>query len=331
MRVGILGCGGIARKMALTLRLMKENGEDVCLYAAAARDLERAQAFCREEGFQQAYGSYADMVKDPQVDLVYIATPHSHHYEHMLLCIENGKAVLCEKAFTANADQARKALALAKERKVLVAEAIWTRYMPSRQIISEAMASGAIGEPRLLTANLHYPIENKERLRNPALAGGALLDVGIYPLTFAAMFFGDDFKKAESSVQLLETGVDRQENMTLYYADGRMAQLSAGMTCRSDRLGYIGGTQGYIQVENVNNPEKITLYKTEEEFAIPHEIPLPKQLTGYEYQVRACMEALQKGQLECPQMPHADTIRMMELMDRFRAQWDLVYPFEVEA
>ena len=227
--------------------------------------------------------------------------------------------------------QARKALALAREKKVLVAEAIWPRYMPCRQIINDVIASGAIGEPRMLTANLHYLIEHKERLRTPALAGGALLDVGIYPLTFAAMFFGDDFVRCESSVQMTDTGVDRQETLTLYYADGRMAQLSAGMTCRSDRLGYIGGTEGYLQVENVNNPEKVTLFKAEEEFAVGHDIPLPKQLTGYEYQVRACMEALKRGEIECPQMPHADTLRRREIMDGFRKQWGLVYPFEVEA
>jgi len=331
MRVGILGCGYIAQKMALTLRMMQENGEDVCLYAAAARSLEKAQAFAKAEGAQAAYGSYEEMVKDPNVDLVYVATPHSHHARHMELCLNNGKPVLCEKAFTANARQARRVLQLAKEKNLLVAEAIWPRYMPCRRIIDELIASGAIGEPRRLTANLHYLIEGKQRIWDPHLAGGALLDVGIYPLTFCAMIFGDDVVKTESSVQMMDTGVDRQETLTLYYADGRVAQLSAGAESRSDRLGYIGGTEGFIHVENVNNPEKITLYKASEEYAVPHDIPLPKQLTGFEYQVRACKEALDNGWIECPQMTHAQTVRMMEIMDGFRMRWGMVYPDEVEA
>ena len=326
--IAILGCGSIAYAMAKTLRMMRDQGEEVRLYAAASRDKAKAEAFCKSEGFEVAYGSYEEMADDPNVDLVYIASPHSHHGEHMKLCVSRGKAVLCEKAFTANAQQAREALALAKEKNVLVAEAIWTRYMPSRKIIHDLIAAGELGELRLLEANLHYPIEHIHRIRVPELAGGALLDVGVYPINFCSMFFGNDYVKIDSSVQLMETGVDRQESMTLYYADGRMASLSAGTTCRSDRRCLIAGTKGCLTVDNVNNPLKITLYKAEEDFAIPHDIPVPQQLTGYEYQVRACMEAMKKGEIECPDMPHSESIRVMEIMDELRAQWGVKYPFE---
>ena len=326
--IAILGCGSIAYAMAKTLRMMREQGEEVRLYAAASRDKAKAEAFCKSEGFEVAYGSYEEMADDPNVDLVYIASPHSHHGEHMKLCVSRGKAVLCEKAFTANAQQAREALALAKEKNVLVAEAIWTRYMPSRKIIHDLIAAGELGELRLLEANLHYPIEHIHRIRVPELAGGALLDVGVYPINFCSMFFGNDYVKIDSSVQLMETGVDRQESMTLYYADGRMASLSAGTTCRSDRRCLIAGTKGCLTVDNVNNPLRITLYKAEEDFAIPHDIPVPQQLTGYEYQVRACMEAMKKGEIECPDMPHSESIRVMEIMDELRAQWGVKYPFE---
>ena len=326
--IAILGCGSIAYAMAKTLRMMREQGEEVRLYAAASRDKAKAEAFCKSEGFEVAYGSYEEMADDPNVDLVYIASPHSHHGEHMKLCVSRGKAVLCEKAFTANAQQAREALALAKEKNVLVAEAIWTRYMPSRKIIHDLIAAGELGELRLLEANLHYPIEHIHRIRVPELAGGALLDVGVYPINFCSMFFGNDYVKIDSSVQLMETGVDRQESMTLYYADGRMASLNAGTTCRSDRRCLIAGTKGCLTVDNVNNPLRITLYKAEEDFAIPHDIPVPQQLTGYEYQVRACMEAMKKGEIECPDMPHSESIRVMEIMDELRAQWGVKYPFE---
>jgi len=212
--IAILGCGSIAHTMARTLAGMRDAGESVCLYAAASRDLRRAQEFAEQEGFVKAYGSYEEMAKDPDIDLVYIASPHSHHAEHMKLCIEHGKAVLCEKSFTANAVQAREVLALAREKNVLVAEAIWTRYMPSRRIIDELIASGALGELKLLTANLHYAIDHVRRIREPELAGGALLDVGVYPLNFCSMFFGNDVVKMESTVKLMDTGVDESENFT---------------------------------------------------------------------------------------------------------------------
>lgn len=326
--IAILGCGSIARTMAHTLRAMRDAGEAVCLYAAASRDLARAETFARKEGFERAYGSYEEMAADPNVDLVYVASPHSHHAEHMKLCIWHGRAILCEKSFTANAAQAREVLALAKEKGVLVAEAIWTRYMPSRRIISDLIASGAIGEPKLLTANLHYPIDHIRRIREPELAGGALLDVGVYPLNFCSMFFGNDVARMESTVQYMDTGVDASENFSFYYADGRAAHMHAGTSCRSDRRCSICGTKGYIVVENVNNPEKITLYLASENHEIAHDIGIPPQISGYEHQVRACMKALETGAIECPEMPHSETIRVMELMDALRAQWGVKYPFE---
>ena len=325
--IAILGCGSIAYSMAETLRKMKARGDSLCLYAAASRSIDKAKEFAASEGFEKAY-TYEDMLADPKVDLVYIASPHSHHALHMKMCLEAGKAVLCEKAFTANAQQAREVLALAKEKNILVAEAIWTRYMPSRRIIEDLIASGAIGKPKLLTANLHYAIDHVRRIREPELAGGALLDVGVYPLNFCSMFFGNDFVKMESTVQMMETGVDASENFSFYYADGRVAHLHAGTACRSDRRCSICGTKGYIVVENVNNPEKVTLYLDAENHAVAHDIELPGQISGYEYQVRSCMKALEEGAIECPEMPHSETIRIMEIMDALRAQWGVKYPFE---
>ena len=326
--IAILGPGSIARSMAKTLRGMKAQGADICLYAAASRDIARAQAFCEAEGFEVAYGSYEEMLRDPKVDLVYVATPHSHHAEHMKLCIAHGKAVLCEKAFTANAAQAREVLAMAKEKGVLVTEAIWTRYMPSLTLLREVIASGAIGEVKIVSASLFYVIDHVQRLIRPELAGGALLDVGVYPLNFACMILGSDPVRVESSVQLTEAGVDYQESFTLHYADGRMAVLSAGMGSRCDRRCLISGTKGYIVADNVNNIRKIELFTEEDGFAAPKAIPVPKQITGYEYEVEACLRALERGEIECPEMPHAETIRVMEIMDGLRAQWGVRYPFE---
>ena len=326
-KISILGCGVIARVMARTLRMMRENGEPVELYACAARDMERAQEFAKNEGFAVAYGSYDELVADPDVELVYIATPHSHHAQHMKLCLTHGKSVLCEKAFTANAQQAREVCALAKEKNVLVAEAIWTRYMPSRGIIDGLIKSGEFGDVRLVMANLHYMIEDKPRIRLPELAGGALLDVGVYTLNFACMVLGEDPERVESSVEMMVTSVDRSESMTLYYPGGAVAQLTAGTACRSDRHCLIAGTKGYITVDNVNCPREIKLHLEADNYA-PRDVPVPPMLTGYEYQVRACMKALDEGRIECPEMTHETSIRMMEIMDGLRAQWGVKYPFE---
>ena len=327
--VAILGAGNIARQMAKTLRLMKARGDKVELYAVGSRDKARAEAFAQAEGFAKAYGSYEELLRDDGVDLVYIATPHSHHGEQIEQCVTHGKAVLCEKAFTATAAQAERALALAKEKGVLVTEAIWTRYVPMRRMLDELLASGAIGTPRVLTANLGYTIYDKERIRRPELAGGALLDVGVYVLNFAAMVFGTQVERMESSVRLMDTGVDMQESITLHYPDGRMAELMATAACNTSRRCWIYGDQGCAEVDNVNNPRRITLYANANDPAsVTRVIDAPPQLTGYEYEVLACLHALETGALECPEMPHAETLRIMRWMDTLRHSWDMRYPFE---
>ena len=188
LKVGILGAGGIACAMAKTISQMPS----ACCFAVASRDLEKARKFAEKWGIKKAYGSYEEMLSDPGVDLVYVATPHSHHYPHVRLCLEHGKHVLCEKAFTVNAAQARELFRIAKDKRLLLTEAMWTRYLPMRGTINEVLRSGIVGKPWLLTANLGYMISDVERLKEPSLAGGALLDVGVYPLNFAAMVFGND-------------------------------------------------------------------------------------------------------------------------------------------
>lgn len=328
MNVAILGAGSIARAMCKTIRGMKENGRPVELYAVASRSLEKAQAFAEEQGVCKAYGSYEEMLADPAVHLVYIATPHSHHAEQMKLCINAGKAVLCEKAFTSNAAQAKEALALAREKGVYVAEALWPRYMPSRKMIDDLLAEGVIGEVRMLTSNLCYAVEHKERIYNPALAGGALLDLGIYVLNFASMVFGDDIVQMDSTVDLFETGVDRTETMTIKYRDGKVAQLMASSAFNSDRRCVIYGTKGYLTVDNVNNPGFIEIFDKNDHVNPIRHIDVPQQITGYEYEVEACLRDLQTDALEPAEMPHVQTIELMRQMDALRADWQMKFPFE---
>lgn len=321
-KIGILGAGGIARVMAETVNGM----EEAQCYAVAARDLGRAQKFAEEFGVEKSYGSYTEMLQDPQVELVYIATPHSHHYEHVKLCLEHGKHVLCEKAFTANAAQAEEILKIAEEKGLLLTEAIWTRYMPMRKTIDEVVASGIIGKITSLSANLGYVIEQNERIHAPELAGGALLDLTVYPLNFASMVFGDDIVKVDASCVKIDTGVDGQDNVMLTYRDGKMATLYTTIHAQTDRRGMINGSLGYIEIENINNYESMKVYDLDRKIVASYEAP--EQITGYEYEVRAAIRAIREGKTECEEMPHAETIKMMKLMDRIRADFGIVFPFE---
>lgn len=322
MKMGILGAGNIGGAMARTIAGM----DKVEAYAVGARDLARAEAFAAQYHFTKAFGSYEEMLSDPELELVYVATPHSHHYEHVKLCLEHGKHVLCEKAFTVNAKQAVELFEMAKSKNLLLTEAIWTRYMPMRKTLDEIAASGVIGEITSLTANLGYVVGHLPRMQEPGLAGGALLDLGVYPINFASMVFGDKIREVSSSAVLTESKVDAVNSITLIYEDGKMAQLHSNMMAATDRRGMIYGDKGYIEVQNINNCEGIRVFDTNHKLIAEYETP--KQITGYEYEVEACMEAIAKGELECPQMPHKESIRIMELMDSLRAQWGVKYPNE---
>jgi predicted dehydrogenase len=322
MNIGIIGAGGIASTMAVTLAGM----DGAAKYAIASRDIDKAKAFAEKYGFEKAYGSYEDLAKDENVDLVYIATPHSEHFANAMLCVENGRPVLCEKAFTVNAGQARALAEAARSNGVFVTEAIWPRYQPSRKLIDDLIASGIIGKVDTLTANLSYTISGNRRLIDPALAGGALLDLGVYGINFALMHFGKDIEHIESSVVMTDTGVDGRESITLIYRDGRIAVLTHGIFSRSDRKGIFYGDKGYMVVENINNPNAINVFDTNDNL-IKH-VDVPKQITGYEYEVYESMDCIKSGLTESRSMPLDESVFMLGIMDRIREGWGLKYPFE---
>lgn len=322
MKVGIMGAGGIAEKMAATLQKM----DDAECYAIGSRNIDKAQAFAKKWAVVKAYGSYQELVENREIDLIYIATPHSHHFENAKLCIEHSKPALCEKAFMATGAQAREIVTLAGERKVFLAEAIWTRYMPSRKMINNIIESGEIGEVTGLTANLGYDVHEVPRLTNPELAGGALLDVGIYPLTFASMVLGDEIVNVTSTCTKTDTGVDEQNAMVLEYPGKKLAVLHSGMLCATEQYGVVYGTKGYLIARNINNVDKIEIYTPDR--IRQRVLTVPDQLTGYEYEVEACARALRQGRLECEEAPLSQSIHMMELMDTMRQQWGIRYSFE---
>lgn len=321
-KVGIIGAGWIAEKMAEALAPL----EDYCVYAIASRSIGKATEFAGRWNIPKAYGSYEDMVKDNDVDLVYIATPHSHHFPHAMLALNAGKPVLVEKAFTANAAEAEELIETARSKGLFITEAIWTRYMPLSHKVKEIMESGIIGKPRVITATLCYMMEFKERILRPDLCGGALLDLGVYALNFARMYFGTDIVRTVSNCHMGPTGIDLQECISLSYADGKMANLQAGTLCLNDRQGIINGTEGYIRVDNINCPEVVEVYRNYE--LVERYVKPEDMVNGYEYQVIEARRCIEAGLAESPMMPHQETLDIMKQMDGLRKEWGVVYPMD---
>ncbi len=324
LRVGIIGAGWIAEKAAITLK----NLEGASCYAIASRSLEKAQVFAEKWQVSCAYGSYSELIADENVDLVYVATPHSHHYDVTKEALENGKPCLVEKAFMANHRQAADIVRISRERKVFLAEAIWTRYQPAVQIVRQLISNGQIGTPRLITATLGYSMGNKPRIMRPDLCGGALLDLGVYAINFVRMFCDSPIEKMESQCVKSDTGMDLTNAISFTFANGMLANVQSSACCVGDNIGVIAGTEGNIIIDNINNPQRIRINKRDRVFV--KDINVPKQITGYEYQFIACKQALEEGLIEPPQMPLEETLYIMKMMDELRFKWGVLYPMDEE-
>ena len=322
MRVGIIGTGWIAEKAAITL-----NGLSDCeAYAVGSRTQEKADAFAAEWNIAKAYGSYSELIADPNVDLVYVGTPHSHHFDVTREALLAGKPCLVEKAFMANARQAKEIIDLAHERNVFLAEAIWTRYQPAVGIMNKLIADGRIGIPRLVTATLGYSMGDKPRIMRPDLCGGALLDLGVYALNFVRMFTSADVIRIETQCVKSGTGMDLTNAISLLLSNGMLANVQSSAACVGDNIGVIAGTEGNLIIDNINNPQTITVNGPDRTYV--ETIHVPEQITGYEYQFMACRQALADGLTEPREMPHAETLYIMQLMDDLRQRWGVCYPMD---
>lgn len=277
-------------------------------------------------GIAKACGSYAELINDPDVDLVYVGTPHSHHYDVTKEALLAGKPCLVEKAFMANYRQAKEIVDIAREKKVFLAEAIWTRYQPVVKMVRDLIDSGRIGTPRLVTATLGYSMGEKPRIMRPDLCGGALLDLGVYALNFVRMFFPADIVSMESQCVKSKTGMDLTNAISIILADGVLCNLQSSAACVGDNIGVIAGTDGNLIIDNINNPQKITVNTHDREFV--EDIHVPHQITGYEYQFLACRQALADGLLEPREMPLEETLYVMQLMDGLRQKWGVRYPMD---
>lgn len=322
IKFGILAVGNIANSMA---KAVQDLGEVEC-HAVASRSYEKAKDFADKWGFEKAYGSYEELAEDPEVELIYVASPHSHHYPHAKLCLEHNKHVLLEKAFTVNAVQAEELITMAKNRGRLLAEAFWPRYMPTRTILDDLIEQGTIGEVQAVTAEFGAPLSHIERMWNPELAGGALLDLGVYSINFALQIFKSQVKQIRSDAVMSELGVDRMNGITLTFEDGKIAVLHSNMMACLRNRGMVYGDRGYIELYELNNPRTIRVFNEKKELTASY--PAPEQVNGYEYEVLSCVKAIKAGQIECAEMPHSETLRLMNILDEVRRQWNFVLPCE---
>lgn len=322
MKIGILGPGIVAGKMMRTLGEM----DDISCVAVGSRSVERGKEFANKYGIPKFYGSYEELLSDEEVDLIYIATPHSHHYEHMKLALSYGKAVLCEKAFTVNEAQAREVVAIAREKKLLLVEGLWTRFLPVISQVRCLIEGEKLGKATSLNISMcHRNIQN-ERVYLPDLAGGTLLNLGVYVINFASMMFGDDVKKIFSSAVMTDTGVDAFDSITFEYEDGRVATMHVSSTSVCSREAMICCEFGYIRIPNAEKCPEILVY--DHKHNLIETITAPSFNTGFEYQLRACKRALDEGRNECEEMPLETTLLMMNRMDEIRGQWGMVFPCE---
>lgn len=321
---GILGPGRIAQQFADGLKSI----DDAALYAVASRNLERAGAFAEKNGGEKTYGSYESLVNDPQVDAVYIATPHRFHFDNTMLCLNAGKAVLCEKPLTVNAAETRKLLETARTKKVFLLEALWTRFLPIYGPIRQWLDERAIGDLHLLSSTFGFSIPKgrEERWLNPELAGGTLLDMGVYPISVSQWIMGQAPESFGAKAIVGETGVDELTSVVLQYPGGVISQFSSNFLSNNVNDFHIYGSKGSIRIHaaywaatmatlSVNGQDDLTISK-------------PLRSGGFEYQTEEVMRCVRAGLLESPGMTQAETLANMELMDAIRATIGVRYPFE---
>lgn len=319
---GILGPGSISHQFATGL----QSAAGAKLLAVGSRSQAKADAFADKFGAPKRHASYEALAADPDIHVIYIATPHPQHKDAALLCLEHGKAVLCEKPFTVNAKEAEEVIASARAKDLFVMEAMWSRFFPAMAHVRKLIADGAIGEVRMLQADFGFRagVDPSSRLFNPAMAGGGLLDVGVYPISLASMLFGAP-SDITGVAQLGETGVDEQAAISLKYAGGQVAALTTGVRINTPQEAYILGTDGSIKVHAPWwKASKITVNaggKSEE-------LDLPFEGQGMNYEAEEVGNCLRAGKNESDILPLDETLSIMRTTDTLRAQWGLKYPME---
>ena len=323
IRWGVFAPGSIAHKFATGL----QGTDSGTLHAVGSRSTERARSFADEFGAENAYGSYDELVSDPDVDAIYVANPHPYHKDAAILCLNHGKAVLCEKPLAVNANQVREMVAAARANETFLMEAMFTRFMPAMQQARAWIDAGRIGEIRRIDAHFGFRagFDPAGRLFNPDLAGGALLDVGIYVASFASWMTREQPEEVVGYAALGETGVDEQNAVLFRYAGGAIATLSSAIRTHTTNTAVVYGTEGRIEFPApFFMVTGCTLHSGDQ--SVEFEQPFPSN--GYEYQAIEVAKRLHAGETESPIMPLDESVQIIEQLDTLRAAWGLRYPFE---
>lgn len=320
---GIMGTGWIADRFASDLQYVT-NGEVV---AVGSRTIENASKFAENMNIPIAYGSYEELVTDPNIDVIYIGTPHPFHIEHVTLALQAGKSVLCEKPFTVNAAELEKLIELAREKNVFMMEAMWTRFLPAIVKVREWIQQGCIGEVKQVRAEFGFQSEwnPQGRLLNPELGGGALLDAGIYPISFAAMIFGAEPIHISSTAEIGQTGVDEHFTALLDYGSGQAALLSGAVRLALNNDAYIYGTKGHIHIPTFLYANEATLQVNDEDAQL---FTAPRSSHGYAYEAEEVGRLILDGQKESSVISLDESLNIIRILDKMREQWGLKYPFE---
>ncbi len=322
-RWGILSTGHIAGKFAEALQILPEAE----LYAVASRTREKADAFARKYGFRRAYGTYEELSADPAVDAVYIATPHVFHLDNALMCLRAGKAVLCEKALTINARETEEMIRVAREENIFLMEAMIPPHVPLVKKILKRVREGRIGEVRLFSASrgLRRDFGPESRQLKRELGGGSLLDLGVYPVSFAAMIFEEPPAEAAGVAHIGKYGTDEQGAAVLKYSHGAIADVSFALRTATANDARIYGTEGSVHIDAVFAvPERAVFYDHDGRITEVLEEPLTGN--GLNYEAAEVMRCLREGLKESPFMPPERSLEVMQTLDRIREPWGLRYP-----
>ncbi|GJM34770.1 MAG: oxidoreductase [Saprospiraceae bacterium] len=320
---GIIGPGRIAHKFAQDLALIP----NARLHAVASRSLERAQAFAEQYGAKNSYDNYAEIVDCPDLDVVYVASPHTGHCEHSLLCLEKGIPVLCEKPFALNSREVQKMVHSARNHQVFLMEAIWTRFLPATIKMLEIIKDGLIGEILSVKADFGFKanFDPQSRLFNPALGGGALLDIGIYPCFLANLLLGTP-TDIKAMAHLGQTGVDEETGILLYYPGNRMAHLHASLLATTKSEAFIYGEKGTIHLHT--RWHEATSLSLIQDGARPQDYYFDFESNGYRFEAEEVMHCLAEGKTESELLPLDFSIQLIKLLGDIREEIGLKYPMD---
>lgn len=327
LKWGIMGAGIIARKMARALKI----NSDSQLYAVASKTMPKAESFAQEHGAEHAY-TYEQIVNSKEIDVIYVATTHNFHFENAKLALQHGKHVLLEKPFTVNAKQARELVRIAREKNIFLMEAFWARFLPSIKLLKSKIKNREIGEIKLLNISfgVFVPPEYEKRLKDSALAGGITLDMGIYPISFVCYLLSELPVEIKSMTHLSDLGVDETANYMFRFPSGCFANISTSYNLKMKNEASIYGSEGYIEFPQFPAGERFTIVKhegTNEEIETL-EISKENHENGFIYQVEEVVNCIREGKLQSDIIPLNETISIMEVMDKMRKEWGVVYSCE---